>query len=193
MGKMYESHDNVRSQLHRACNKALNQNLVPGETIQVIILGLWDSAIIGTDRRAFVFKNGMMAGAMSGARFASWEYNQINGIQIEEANGGPDGAGFVSIQIPGACVAKGSYWDTSKYGPAESPNAICINKAMEDHAQRGVAVLRQLIAAANKPSVASAPTDAPDLLRKLATLRDEGVLTKAEFETAKAKLLSPAH
>ena len=72
-------------------------------------------------------------------------------MQIEEANGGPGGAGLVSIQIPKACVAKGNFWDTSKYGPAESPNAICINKTMEDQAQRGVAVLCRLIAAANKP------------------------------------------
>ena len=74
-------------------------------------------------------------------------------MQIEKPTGGPGGAGFVSILIPEACVAQGSYWDTSKYGPAESPNAIYINETMEDHAQRGVAVLCRLIAAANKPGL----------------------------------------
>ena len=80
-------------------------------------------------------------------------------MQIEKATGGPGGAGLVSIQIPEACVAKGSYWDTSKYGPAESPNANYINKTMEDHAQRGVAVLPRLIAAANEPGFVKAENE----------------------------------
>jgi hypothetical protein len=33
------------------------------------------------------------------------------------------------------------------------------------------------------------PTDLADLIRKLAALRDEGILTEAEFQTKKARLL----
>ena len=80
-------------------------------------------------------------------------------MQIEKATGAPGGAGFLSILIPEACVAKGNYWDTSKYGPAESPDAISINKTMGDHAQGGVAVLRRLIAAANKPGFVKAENE----------------------------------
>ena len=49
---------NDRNRLHKDANKQLDQNLLPNEQIEVIIKGLWDSAIIGTKTRCFVYKRG---------------------------------------------------------------------------------------------------------------------------------------
>ena len=61
-----------RSRLHRKANEALDQNLVAGERILVIITGSSSQAIIGTDRRAFVYKKGFMAGAAFGSELTTW-------------------------------------------------------------------------------------------------------------------------
>ncbi len=59
-----------RSKLHKDAIKALDQNLGANEVVRVIIIGLWDSAIIGTDYRAFIFKKGMMGGVMFGSKLS---------------------------------------------------------------------------------------------------------------------------
>jgi hypothetical protein len=58
----------------------------------------------------------------------------------------------------------------------------------------GVAKLRELVAAAHTPAPASAdggasPASIADELAKLASLRDSGVLSDAEFDAAKKRLL----
>jgi Short C-terminal domain len=45
------------------------------------------------------------------------------------------------------------------------------------------------LATAPSVSASSAPVDIPDQIRKLAVLRDEGILSVEEFETKKAELL----
>jgi hypothetical protein len=49
--------------LHRTAKEALEQNLAPGEKVEVVIIGMSPRAIVGTERRAFVFKKGWLAGA----------------------------------------------------------------------------------------------------------------------------------
>jgi len=102
-----------RNMLHNEANKLLDQNLGAGELVQVIILGLWDSAIIGTKNRAFIFKKGMMGGVMFGSKLTSWDYRNLTGVQLET---GPM-SGFVSLQGPGISSQDLSYWDTGKNRP----------------------------------------------------------------------------
>jgi hypothetical protein len=52
-----------RRRLHRGANDALDKNLAPDEAVEVIITGSSNQAIVGTSRRAFVYKKGFMAGA----------------------------------------------------------------------------------------------------------------------------------
>ena len=112
-----------RSQLHKDANKSLDQNLSPGEKVKVIILGLWDSAVIGTEKRCFVYKRGLMGGTIFGSNLTSWDYLNLNGVQIET---GPM-SGFVSLQGPGIISKDKSYWNIGDTGPARSPFAISIN------------------------------------------------------------------
>jgi hypothetical protein len=176
-----------RSQLHKDANKSLDQNLSPGEKVKVIILGLWNSAIIGTEKRCFIYKRGLMGGVMFGSKLTSWDYLNLNGVQIET---GPIN-GFVSLQGPGITSKDMTYWSTGDASPSQSPFAIAINKELYEQAREGVAILRTLISNVQQArSSVSLPESIPDKIRKLAELRDQGILTADEFETKKKELLA---
>jgi len=175
-----------RNQLHKDANKFLDQNLLDNEKVQVVILGLWDSAIIGTDRRAFVYKRGLMGGVIFGSKLASWDYLNLSGVQIET---GP-ATGFVSLQGPGIIAKDMSYWNTGSDGPAQSPFAISIYGNLFEQARKGVALLRELISQAQQAKGGHSDLSVPDQIAKLAQLRDQGILTSEEFELKKKELLS---
>lgn len=177
-----------RNQLHKDANKSLDQNLSPNEKVKVIIRGLWDSAIIGTDIRCFVYKRGLMGGVAFGSKTTSWDFLNLNGVQIET---GPM-TGFVSLQGPGIISKDISYWNTGNTGPAASPFALSIDRELFEQAKEGVAILRTLISNAQqaKSGVSFASSSIPDQIRKLAELRDQGILTADEFEAKKKDLLS---
>lgn len=179
-----------RGRLHRKANEALDQNLAPDETIQVIITGPSNQAIIGTDRRVFIYKKGFMAGASFGSELTSWDYRNLVGVQMH--TGMMNGA--VVLQAPGQTGTRTSAWGNSDSDPYKAPNAIPINRPWEP-ATEGVARLRSLIAVA-QPMTASAQASAspPSVdpitqLKQLGELRDAGVLTPAEFESKKAEIL----
>jgi hypothetical protein len=47
----------------------------------VVIHGASSQAIVGLDTRAFVFKEGMLAGALFGAKITSWYYRHLVGVR----------------------------------------------------------------------------------------------------------------
>jgi putative oligomerization/nucleic acid binding protein len=178
------------SQLHPDAEYELNKNLVPGETVRVIIRGSDDLAMIGTDRRAFVFKKGWMSGAAFGQKFISWDYRNLAGVQLETGSMN----GVLALQVIGSGAADLSYWGSGNRSPFTAPNALALNERSGhfEQAEAGVVVLRALIAAMQSPPPLEPSTpmaDIPDQIRKLADLRDEGILTQNEFDRKKADLL----
>lgn len=182
-----------RSRLHKKCNAELDVNLAPGESVQVVITGLSNQAVIGTDRRVFIYKKGFMAGATFGAEMTSWDYRNLVGVQIHTGMM----SGAVVLQAPGQGGTKTSVWKQGDNDPYKSPNAIPINRPFDD-AKAGVAALRQLVEASHKahlsPTAPAAPVVAAnslvDELKKLGDLHGAGILSAEEFVTAKARLLA---
>ena len=99
-----------RNKLHKDANISLDKNLSYNEKVKVIIQGLSDSAIIGTDTRCFVYKRGIMGGAAFGGKLISWDYADLNGVQLEIGLH----SGVVSLQGPGTTSKDMSYWNTIK-------------------------------------------------------------------------------
>jgi hypothetical protein len=180
-----------RSRLHRKANEVLDQNLGPEETIEAIVTGPSNQAVIGTDRRVFIYKKGFMAGATFGSELTSWDYRNLAGIQIHTGMM----SGAVVVQAPGQSGVRPNIWKNTDSDPYKAPNAIPINRPW-DQAKAGVARLRQLIDLAHPPARAPATsadgpaTSVADELRKLADLRDSGALSEDEFSALKAKLLA---
>lgn len=179
-------------QLHPKAQQALEANLAPGEQIKVVIAGPSNQAIIGTDRRAFVFKKGFMAGATFGSELTSWDYRNLVGVQIHTGMM----SGAVILQAPGQSGKSTNYWKQGDSDPYKAPNAIPIVRPWAG-AQQGVAELRRLIAEAHAPPAAPSPSPPPasspsvaDEIRKLVELRDAGAIDEAEFQTLKARVLA---
>jgi len=180
-----------RSRLHKKCNQELDANLAPGETVRVIITGPSNPAVIGTDRRVFIYKKGFMAGATFGAELTSWDYRNLVGVQLHTGMM----SGAVVVQAPGQSGTKTNYWGQGNEDPYKAPNAIPVVRPY-DQAKEGVAVLRQLVEAAHRahlapPPVAATPasTSIVDELKKLADLHSAGAISDAEFAALKARLL----
>ena len=177
-----------RAQLHPDADALLTQNLIPGERVMVIIRGSFDSALIATGRRAFVYKKGFFSGATFGKKLASYDYLNLTGVQLETGAM----SGVVSLQGPGIASQDVSYWAGGKGDPRKAPHALALVSAHFEQARAGVAKLRGLIAAAQTAGMmpAAAVPDVVDQLRKIGELRDSGVLTEAEFSATKADLLA---
>lgn len=188
-------------QLHRKAVAALEQNLAPDEAVGVVVVGPSNQAIIGTQRRAFVYKKGFMAGASFGAEMTEWNYRGITGVQLHTGMM----SGAVIIQGSGQSGHKTSYWGQGDSDPYKAPNAIPVVRPF-DVAQQAVSVLRKLIDDAQNGVAPSAPVvvqhaaapPAPaaaddrliaDQLRQLADMHAAGVLDQTEFAAAKARLL----
>jgi hypothetical protein len=68
---------------------------------------------------------------------------------------------------------------------------IQLEKALFDEVQKFSARIRELVSSARRPSPPSAPpsADIPDQIRKLAKLKDDGIISSEEFEAKKTELL----
>lgn len=176
-----------RSGLHRKCNVELDANLADGEPVSVVILGSSNQAVIGTDRRAFIYKKGFMAGATFGAEMTSWDYRNLAGVQIHTGTL----TGAVLLQAPGQPGTKTSAWGQGNNDTYKAPNAIPIARPYYP-AKTGVAKLRILIETAHRGARAAVPAPASSLLDqlgKLAQLHASGAITSEEFAMMKARLL----
>jgi hypothetical protein len=179
-----------RRRLHRGANDALDKNLAPDEAVEVVITGPSNQAIVGTSRRAFVYKKGFMAGASFGSELTSWDYRHLVGVQLHTGML----SGAVVLQAPGQTGNRTNTWKFGDDDPYKAPNAIPITKPWQQ-AEEGVARLRQLIDRAHQPSGGPVePPVGPDhdpiaVLRQLGELRDAGVLDEEEFQIKKAEIL----
>jgi hypothetical protein len=176
--------------LHQKAIESVEQTLADDEGVCLVIHGASNQAIIATDRRALVFKKGFMAGASFGSELTSWAYRSLVGVQIHTGMM----SGAVVLQGPGQTGTNTSYWKDSGSDPSQAPNAIPLSRPF-DGARKRVARLGRLIDEAHRqepvaPVPASTNESVADELRKLADLRTQGVLTEAEFDALKAKLLA---
>jgi hypothetical protein len=173
--------------LHRKALEALAREMLPGEVVRVVILGERDQAIIGTARRAFVFKKGAAGGALFTAEMISWDYAHLTGVQTNL--GGK--AGAVVLEASSHVGRSRRLRGQHERDPFKAPNAIPVAPPF-DAAASGAQSLRTLIAAANSTASTSAPLSAPSPsqeLQHLAELRDLGVITPEEFEIMKARIV----
>ncbi len=110
---------------------------------------------------------------------------QITAVQMK-----PPGVmtnGFIQFTIGGGVerqAAKGS----RTINAASDENSVIFKKSQQADFEAVRAEIEQAIASGGAPA-ATAP-DLADQLGKLAALRDQGVLTDAEFESKKADLLA---
>ncbi len=175
------------SGLHRKALESLARALLPRERVRVVILGEQDQAIIGTERRAFVFKKGSAGGALFTTELISWDYAHLTGVEMLIA----EQAGAVVLQASSQVGRTQRLRGQYEKDPFKAPNALPVVPPFETTAAAAES-LRALIAAANTPAPPVAPVTSPSPAQELAhlvELRDLGVITPEEFEIMKARVV----
>jgi hypothetical protein len=180
------------AKLPQKTRAAIDASLAEGETVEVVIRGVFSCVIVGTDRRAFLFKHGLPAGATFGHKLASFDYLNISGVEV---HGGLQ-SGAVILHVPGAISTGTSYWGHGKNDPWKAYNAIPILRPYQP-IEEAASKLRDLISkhqnkvpsTGAKEKDGAESTDVLGALKQLGELHESGVLTTEEFEAKKAELL----
>jgi len=155
--------------LHRKAKDALAQALAPGELPRVVVYGLGDAAIVGTDRSAYVFKSGVKAGLPFSHRLKSFEYERIMRVDVRRGRG----VDVVVIHAPLKMAVCASYWADDRDDPWKARNAIPVAR-LESGLEDAAAQLGALIAGFNEhrlrpaePVASSPESPAPQVLEGL--------------------------
>jgi hypothetical protein len=151
--------------------KTLPSYLAEGEQVLNLSSGLYDGAnglVVLTDRRVFFLSAGI-----SNSRFEDFGYDKITSVQTSSSMM----FGEITIHASG--------------------NKAEMKNMMKDRVKEIGEYVRNQINAPKPPPetpatapVAAPPSDDPaDQIRKLAALRDEGILTEEEFAAKKRQIL----
>jgi hypothetical protein len=167
---------------NKAINEYISTNVVQGETVVATAIGLSGDFLLVTNKKVVILKKGMATWATGGFGLKTKSYllDKINSIDISK------GLIFCDLEIvSGGMVEKkgGSF-----FAAAESENIFQFEKKHYEEMTTLVNQIRALIERSSQQ--ASAKSDSiPDLIGKLAELRDQGILTETEFNEKKLSLL----
>jgi len=108
---------------------------------------------------------------------------QISSIQFKPA--GALTNGYIQFAFSGGKENKGGLFDAT-----QDENAIMFNKKQMKEFEEIKSAIEEKINSLNQPIIQSAPIDIADQIKKLADLRDSGILTEEEFNAKKKQLLN---
>src|SRR5206468_12963831 len=144
------------AKLPRKAKDALAQAFAPGELPRVVLYGLGDSAIVGTDRAAYVFKSGAKAGLPFSHRLKPFEYESIMRVDARRGRG----VDVVVIHAPLKMAVCASYWADDRDDPWKARNAIPVAR-LEPGLEEAAAHLADLVADFKDHRPRPAEPDAP--------------------------------
>ncbi len=178
----------------------IGKNVDPDETVVATLLGVGEKTSVGalfggkagaalggnyllvTNKKIVVIKAGVGTwgtGAF-GMKAKTFLYDHIASVDVSK------GLLFGDIEIVSAgMVEKGS---GGFFSGASKDSVVQFEKEHFDEVQKLAAQIRTLAQQSRQPKAVESP-DIPEQIRKLASLRDSGVLTDEEFNEQKKKLL----
>ena len=124
----------------------LNYVLEPGEQVLVIVVGALRQAVVGTDRRLFVYKAGNQAGVMFGRRAKSWDYADVANLRLDIGVKG--GVLTVVPVVPDKEIL--AYGASGHGTPQQSPNAITFASKPGTAVAARVHALLEMVAEAHR-------------------------------------------
>ena len=179
------------SALNGKTQKLLQGHLAPGESVQICLVGNSSQALIATDRRLMVAKAGIMAGATFGGTVTSFNFGDVNGIEVQTHIT----TAVIEVITAGYQNREVSYWSSDKKSdPYKLPNCVPIQKSQVPGFQAQLHAIRELIFAAKNPAASAAPSAPPaDLagaLERVVALHAAGALNEGEFAAAKSRIFA---
>lgn len=134
-----------------------------------------------------ITRKGFLARANVGKGEKRLHISQISAVQWKPA--GAIVNGFIQFTVPGGNERRSAFGSQTS-NAAKDENSVVFTKQQMPEFEKLRAALDQAIAQQHsvQPSQA-APASVADELGKLAALRDQGVITAADFEAGKRRLL----
>lgn len=135
-----------------------------------------------------IARKGFLARATVGKGEKRLHIAQISGIQWKPA--GPFVNGFIQFSVPGGNERRSAFGSQTATA-AKDENSVVFTKKQQPNFEKLRAALDQAIAGQHAPQSATGttPVSVAEELAKLAALREQGILSPAEFEQQKARLL----
>jgi hypothetical protein len=162
--------------------KGLERNLQDGEAVAASARTSAGEAIVVTDRRVLVIKAGLITGAgLFGARTRSIPYSRIVAVDLRLAPMG----GHLKIATMGLQQLP----DATSFKLNNDENTVSFGHSRKEYMRRVAALIVDRVRASQPPAAPPPSGDLAGQLTALAGIRDRGLLTDAEFEQAKARLL----
>lgn len=168
--------------------KLLEQNLSDGEKVLSVCVGSSGQAVILTDKKVLFVKVGYMAGQAFGGKAITYSYDNITSVEVKTGIM----TGVFEIASGGVQGYERSNWGKGSDDAYKAPNTIPFVRRDAKKFQLISTYIREHKHNLQKEQGSQQPStmDIPGQIRKLADLHNQGILTKEEFESKKADLLS---
>lgn len=166
-------------------------NLGDNEKVELWLKGAFKEWLICTNKQVFIIKKGFMTGHTFGNGVFQMPYRNIAGATVNYHLL----SGYFEISAGGMQNTAKDYWSSDKNSdPSKAPNCVSINdKALSAKFKEAAAFIMDKIQKLNDSQTngtSSIDTDIPTQIKKLAELKDQGILTEDEFNKKKIELLS---
>lgn len=133
-----------------------------------------------------IIRKGFLARASVGKGEKRLHVGQIAAVQWKPA--GPLVNGFIQFTVPGGNERRSAFGSQTSSAAHDENSVVFTRKQMPDF-ERLRAAIDEAISRQHAPQDGAGYGSVADELAKLASLRDGGVITAADFEVVKAKLL----
>jgi hypothetical protein len=171
--------------------KVVNSNLIKGEAVIYRLKGAWKEALVCTNNRVMIAKKGFMTGQIFGSDVFQLSYGSVASAQVKFHLL----TGYFEVSAGGVQNTQKSYWNTGSgnANPSRSPNCVSLNSRTQADKFRQAAAFIMDQGGRMRTSNGAATSTTSDIatsLEKLWTLKSQGALSEAEYQTAKANLLA---
>jgi len=166
-------------------------NLDQDESILMWLRGAFKEWLVCTNRQVFIIKKGFMTGHFFGSNVYQMPYKNIMGATVNYHLT----TGYFELNTGGMENSTKDYWSSdAKSDPKQAPNCISIlGKDSANEFRKACAFISNKVSVSEQTQINNnmqQKEDIPTLIRKLADLKTQGILTENEFETKKKELLS---
>lgn len=167
--------------------KILSASTGPDEKIKVQLNGTAGECLVVTDKKVLVAKAGFSSGALFGQKAKSFPFKQITSVEYSCGLT----AGRIQITTAGTVESSSGHRKgvlDSVADTFQAENVVTFPSQKKLVFQKAAALIRQMLDEQHEAPTTATP-DILEQIKKLAELKESGILTEDEFNNKKAELL----
>lgn len=147
----------------------------------------YNGTIVFDGQAVRIERTGFVARTTLGSGSKTIPVRQITAVQLVPAKLGF--RGYIEFSIGGGVERRATFGKRTEAAGRDENSVLFSRQDNLAFAELRAAIESAMFAATEHGAAAAQPADLPDQLRRLADLRDTGVIGSDEFTTAKARLL----